>query len=120
MFAVRTAGQRSHNQVELALMLQKWGAQVEHALFEFGTHDPEKPVSPDAFKTTLRAERAAAKSAAPTPVDPAVTLDEERLKQAVDPPLSWHLTELQKQNVEEEWNVQKRGSPAQAVQQFLA
>jgi hypothetical protein len=119
MFAVRTAGQRSHNQVELTLMEQKWGAKIQRALFEFGTHDPQKPVPPEALKQALRADQTATSDAA-TPVDPSTMQTAEKLKQAVDPPLSWHLTEQQKQNIEDEWNIQKFGKQARDVRQFLS
>jgi Patatin-like phospholipase len=53
LFSVRTAGQRSHNQVDLELMKQKWAGKLEHVLFEFGTHDPTARVEPDELKDAL-------------------------------------------------------------------
>lgn len=48
LFAVRTAGQRSHNQVELKLLQEKWASKVNiqpSAIFEFGSR-PDGSVSP--------------------------------------------------------------------------
>jgi hypothetical protein len=49
LFAVRTAGQRSHNQVELKLLQDKWAGKVNilpSAVFEFGSR-PDGTVVPD-------------------------------------------------------------------------
>jgi hypothetical protein len=35
------------------------------------------------------------------------------------PPLSWHLTEMQKQAIEEEWQLQRNNSQRRKVQDFL-
>lgn len=119
LFSVRTAGQRSHNQVDLALMRQKWAGKVQHVLFEFGTHDPTEQVSPDALKKALKdAPPAQADQAQQISSQPPIE-DPTKLEQAVDPPLSWHLTERQKDNIESEWTIQSTRSQAQAVGAFL-
>jgi hypothetical protein len=121
LFSVRTAGQRSHNQVDLALMKQKWGNTIQHVLFEFGTHDPNAPVAPDALKSALLKDSATAKNDQPTQLaGQAPIQDPTKLEQAVDPPLSWHLTEKQKENIESEWVIQASGSQAKAVAAFLS
>jgi hypothetical protein len=35
------------------------------------------------------------------------------------PPLSWHLTEMQKQAIEEEWQLQRNNSQGRKMQDFL-
>ena len=120
MFSVRTAGQRSHNQVDLELIKQKWGNTVQHVLFEFGTPDPNAPVDPDALKNALRAGAPSSNRDAPIRLDaqPAAE-DADKLQQAASPPLSWHLSEKQQNNIESEWTMQAGRSQAQAVGAFL-
>jgi hypothetical protein len=119
MFSVRTAGQRSHNQVDLELIKQKWGNTVQHVLFEFGTPDPNAPVDPDALKNALRAGAPSANSDVPIRLDAQPAEDADKLQQAASPPLSWHLSEKQKNNIESEWTMQAARSQAQAVRAFL-
>ncbi len=87
LFAVRTAGQRSHNQVELKLLQEKWAGKVKilpSAIFEFGSRP-----------------------------------DGSRRPNLPPPPLSWHLTALQQETIESEWNDQKGGSEWIKVRNFL-
>ena len=120
MFAVRTAGQRSHNQVDLGLTKQKWAGKIQQVLFEFGTHDPNEHVDPDALKRALLKDPAPKQGDQPKQlVTKAPLEDPTKLEQAVSPPLSWHLTERQKDNIDSEWSIQSRGSQAQAVAAFL-
>jgi len=100
-------------------MKQKWAGKIQHVLFEFGTHDPNDQVDPDALKKALKdsppaqADQPQQLSSQPPIQDPT------KLEQAVDPPLSWHLTERQKDNIDSEWTVQSTRSQAQAVGAFL-
>jgi hypothetical protein len=120
MFAVRTAGQRSHNQVDLGLMKEKWAGKIQHVLFEFGTHDPDEQVDPDALKRALLKDPAPQQSDQPKQLTTQTPIqDPTKLEQAVDPPLSWHLTERQKDNIESEWTIQSTRTQAQAVTTFL-
>jgi len=119
LFSVRTAGQRAHNQVDLALMKEKWDGKIQHVLFEFGTHDPTEQVSPDALKKALK-DAAPAQSNQPQQLSSQPPIqDPTKLEQAVDPPLSWHLTERQKDNIESEWIIQAARSQAEKVAEFL-
>lgn len=119
LFSVRTAGQRSHNQVDLTLMKQKWAGKIQHVLFEFGTHDPNEQVDPDALKKALK-DAPPAQAAQPQQLSSQPPIqDPTKLEQAVDPPLSWHLTERQKDNIDSEWTVQSTRSQARAVGAFL-
>jgi hypothetical protein len=120
LFSVRTAGQRSHNQVDLSLLRQKWGDKIQHVLFEFGTHDPNEHIDPDALKQALLKDPESSKGDQPKQLGSQAPIqDPTKLEQAVDPPLSWHLTERQKDNIESEWSIQAIGSQAQAVGDFL-
>jgi len=66
LFAVRTAGQRSHNQVELKLLQEKWAHKVNiqpSAIFEFGSRQdgspaPDLPVPPLSWHLTARQQEA--------------------------------------------------------------
>ena len=65
LFAVRTAGQRSHNQVELKLLQEKWAGRVNitPAIFEFGSRQdgsapPELPSPPLSWHLTARQKEA--------------------------------------------------------------
>ena len=89
MFAVRTAGQRSHDQVELKLLQQKWAGKVaiETVAFEFGGSQ----VKSDSVNPEFE-----------------------------NPPLTWHLTERQKQAIEDQWQIRAAGPEWQQVRDFLA
>ncbi|MGH9537932.1 MAG: patatin-like phospholipase family protein [Terriglobales bacterium] len=65
LFAVRTAGQRSHNQVELKLLQDKWAGRVsiQPAVFEFGSRPdgtpvPDLPSPPLSWHLTARQQEA--------------------------------------------------------------
>ncbi len=66
LFAVRTAGQRSHNQVELKLLQEKWAHKVNikpSAVFEFGSRQdgsvpPDLPEPPLSWHLTARQQEA--------------------------------------------------------------
>jgi hypothetical protein len=66
LFAVRTAGQRSHNQVELKLLQEKWAHKVNiqpSAIFEFGSRQdgsaaPDLPAPPLSWHLTARQQEA--------------------------------------------------------------
>jgi hypothetical protein len=66
LFAVRTAGQRSHNQVELKLLQEKWAQKVNiqpSAIFEFGSRQdgspaPDLPAPPLSWHLTARQQEA--------------------------------------------------------------
>jgi hypothetical protein len=91
---VRTAGQFAHNQIELELLrkvLNNRGVLVETADFEF--HGSYKSSGTDS---------------------PCKDLDK-----APDPPLSWHLTKRQHDEIREEWNRIKGCAGAEKVKQFL-
>jgi hypothetical protein len=122
LFAVRTSGQRSHNQVDLGLMMLKWRDKIQHTLFEFGTPDPTARIDSDKLKSVLSADSSIkSKTGRPVQLDSSSSLKEEgKLQQAADPPLSWHLTERQKENIESEWQIQSVNNQAQAVAEFLA
>ncbi len=66
LFEVRTAGQRSHNQVELKLLQDKWAGKVNiapPAIFEFGSRPdgsppPDIPPPPLSWHLTARQQEA--------------------------------------------------------------
>jgi len=78
------------------------------------------PADPDVLKQALLKDSAAKPSDQPKQLTPQTPIqDPTKLEQAVDPPLSWHLTERQKDNIESEWTIQSTRSQAQAVAAFL-
>jgi hypothetical protein len=91
---VRTTGQFAHNLIELELLreaLNKRGVLVETADFEFkGSYKSSGTHSPC-----------------------------KDLDKASDPPLSWHLTKRQHDEIREEWNRIKGCDEAKTVKQFL-
>jgi hypothetical protein len=89
-------------------------------LFEFGTHDPNEQVDSDDLKRALLNDPAPKQEDQPKQLTSQAPIqDPTKLEQAVSPPLSWHLTERQKDNIDSEWSIQSTGSQAQAVAAFL-
>lgn len=91
---VRTAGQFAHNQVELDLLKQVLGfrgIELKNVEFEF------QRLVPGADQLTVC----------------------HRSGKTYEPPLSWHLTERQKNEVRREWEWTKNCGEVQKVREFL-
>jgi hypothetical protein len=77
-------------------------------------------VDPEALKRALLTDAAPKHQDQPKQLTTQAPIqDPTKLEQAVAPPLSWHLTERQKDNIDSEWTIQSAGSQAQAVAAFL-
>jgi hypothetical protein len=116
MFGVRTAGQRGHNQVEMDLLRAKWAraVRVQEQLIEKWLGQVE--ISSVAFN--FDPESAMRRLASAGQVSPRI-LSEEPPQEAPQPPMSWHLTPLQKLAIENDWKQKSNGPEWETVREFL-
>jgi len=116
MFRVRSAGQRGHNQVELDLLRAKWARAVhlQEQLIEKWQGQVE--ISSVAFD--FDPESAIRRLASSGQV-PSTTSSPEGVQNAPQPPMSWHLTPLQKLALENDWKQKSNGLEWETVRQFL-
>lgn len=116
MFRVRSAGQRGHNQVEIDLLRAKWARAVHLQDQLIDKWQGQVEIGSVAFnfdpKSAMR-RLASAGQVSPT------ILSEEPAQEASQPPMSWHLTPLQKLAIENDWKQKADGHEWATVCQFL-
>jgi Patatin-like phospholipase len=116
MFRVRNAGQRGHKQIELDLLQAKWARadQLQAQLIEKWRGQVD--ISSVAFN--FDSESAIKRLASFGQVSPR-SLSQKPAREAPQPPMSWHLTPLQKLAIEIDWKHKSIGNEWQIVRQFL-